>query len=685
MKRELESLAPDVDLDGPRTKRRKDIPAPVEATAPTGQPAAIANAGDGDTTAQGIEGGNSAASMVKQQATRLWQTVKDAVNKEGNICSPAFMRLPSKRHYPDYYNFITQPICLDDIKGKIDGDNYPSLDEVRQDFELCFANAKRYNMKDSPIWLDAKFLLKLTNKEYTKITGKKVKKGSDLDENGEEKVDGDGDDDKKKNKPPNMNRLLKSRLQKLVEKVDEETQRVLSDVFMEMPSKKDYPTYYKQIKRPICLEQIFKRLKRKEYVTSEEFANDIELVFSNALEFNQDHSQIWEDAITLRDYFRQLMSDLPPPLALARYSKTSGKIKLKVPGMSAGATTAGASQTPADATTAKLTQDHASTSTPLTLRLPGSGTTTKSPVQASESLPQAASTPTIPPVISAPASTPKITTTPTPASETPLAPAAPSRISTPVPVSSTPAAPPPPKVITPSPQVAVQPPQYTPATHYTHYPNATYHHQVSHSVATPQPSTSTAATAVNQTLTEHSVSRSPAPELSGHRPLKEVFLTTKPRGRPFWLDHRDGVKSWAMRLGQGEKSLCVVEVKFFGEEDRDSSDEDVDVNDLEEEEEEEEPVPKKRGRGRPPKNAKAKAKAAAAAAKKADLALKKAQKAPTPPRESIQITLNGTLVAAQADQGGMMDMELQVGTNVLEVGEKGGHVWKVYLERVSIA
>lgn len=43
-----------------------------------------------------------------------------------------------------------------------------------------------------------------------------------------------------------------------------------------------------------------KRLKRKEYHTSQEFANDVELVFSNALEFNQDHTEIWEDAIVLR-------------------------------------------------------------------------------------------------------------------------------------------------------------------------------------------------------------------------------------------------------------------------------------------------------------------------------------------------------------------------------------------------
>ncbi|KAF9225509.1 Bromodomain-containing protein [Gyrodon lividus] len=679
MKRELGFLARDVDLDGPRTKRRKDVSAPADATASTTQSAWTANVNDDDTTMQDTEDDNSAPSMAKQQATKLWQTVKDAVNKEGNICSPAFMRLPSKRHYPDYFDIISQPICLEDIKKKIDEDWYPSLDEVRQDFELCFTNAKRYNMKDSPIWLDAKFLLKLANKEYTKMTTKKVKKGADPDGNGEEKADGEGDDDKKKNKPPNMNRLLKSRLQKLVEKTDEETHRVLSDVFMEMPSKKDYPSYYKQIKRPICLEHIFKRLKRKEYITSEEFANDVELVFSNALEFNQDHSQIWNDAITLRDYFRQLMSDLPSPHALARYSKTSGKIKLKVPGTSAGATAAAASHSPPDTATAKPTQDRAATSSPLTLRLPGSGTTAKSPVQAPESLPQAASIPTVLHVTAVPAPVSKPSTTSTPASVTHLA-AASSRIPTPVPASITPAAPPPPKVIAPSPQVAVSAPQYTSATQHTHYPNATYH-QTTQPVATPQPSTST-ATPTDQTA--HSVSRSPAPSLSGHRLLKEVFLTTKPRGRPVLLDHRDGVKTWAVRLGQGEKSLCVAEVKFLGDEDRDSSDEDADVNDLEEEEEEEEPIPKKRGRGRPPKHPKAKARAAAAAAKKADLVLKKVQKAPTPPRESIQIILNGTLVSGKLDQEEVWDMELQVGTNVLEVGEKGGHVWKVYLERVSL-
>lgn len=58
---------------------------------------------------------------------------------------------------------IKQPIALDDIKKKIDNGGYASLEEVRQDFELCFSNAKQYNMKDSPIWKDAKELLVSTS------------------------------------------------------------------------------------------------------------------------------------------------------------------------------------------------------------------------------------------------------------------------------------------------------------------------------------------------------------------------------------------------------------------------------------------------------------------------------------------------------------------------------------------
>lgn len=74
------------------------------------------------------------------------------------MLSHDFLRLPSKRQYPDYYQLIKRPISLDEIKTQLESGLYTTLEDVKQDFETCFKNAKRYNMKDSQIWKDAKQL-----------------------------------------------------------------------------------------------------------------------------------------------------------------------------------------------------------------------------------------------------------------------------------------------------------------------------------------------------------------------------------------------------------------------------------------------------------------------------------------------------------------------------------------------
>lgn len=68
------------------------------------------------------------------------------------------MTLPSRRQYPQYYEMIKRPVCLDDVKTRLDEGMYASLALVREDLNQCFVNAKRFNMRDSQIWLDAKFL-----------------------------------------------------------------------------------------------------------------------------------------------------------------------------------------------------------------------------------------------------------------------------------------------------------------------------------------------------------------------------------------------------------------------------------------------------------------------------------------------------------------------------------------------
>jgi chromatin structure-remodeling complex subunit RSC4 len=171
------SATADADLE-PRTKRRKDTKSVEKEDVPMD-----------DATTSPVENGGQANGVsneeVKEQGLALWQIVKDVVDKEcvrgncdsrrllsfyllphltyatsgsGRLLSYEFMRLPSKRQYPDYYELIKRPISLDEIKKGIDHGSYHSLEQIKEDIVHCFTNAKKYNQKESAIWLDAKFL-----------------------------------------------------------------------------------------------------------------------------------------------------------------------------------------------------------------------------------------------------------------------------------------------------------------------------------------------------------------------------------------------------------------------------------------------------------------------------------------------------------------------------------------------
>jgi chromatin structure-remodeling complex subunit RSC4 len=200
---------------------------------------------------------------------------------------------------------------------------------------------------------------------------------------------------------------------------------------------------------------------------------------------------------------------------------------------------------------------------------------------------------------------------------------------------------------------------------------------------------------VNPLLARTLPARSVSPPHRLHHPLQEVSLKIEPRGRPLRLDHSDGVKSWAIKLGHGEKALVIINVSFLlGEEEESSADEEEEERKEEEEEEEhdvEADVPVKngrkkgkgRGRGRPRGSG---LKAAAAPAIVINVAekskVKKAKKT-APSMDDVQVKLDGTQVNAKEEGKGEWYVELPVGLHVVEVGAKGGMVWKVFAERMN--
>ena len=72
--------------------------------------------------------------------------------------------------------------------------------------------------------------------------------------------------------------------------------RGIIDLFVELPDRTDYPDYYMIIKNPICMNQIKKKINRKEYTTLKQFRQDIGLMTQNCRVYNEDGSLLEKDA-----------------------------------------------------------------------------------------------------------------------------------------------------------------------------------------------------------------------------------------------------------------------------------------------------------------------------------------------------------------------------------------------------
>lgn len=250
-------------------------------------------------------------------------------------------------------------------------------------------------------------------------------------------------------------------------------------------------------------------------------------------------------------------------------------------------------------------------------------------------------------------------------------------------------------------QVAVYNQSTYNGTYSQHYPNALYQSSSNNASAgtsyptqyggTGQRAPAQPALGQSQASGVAVIAKSPTPpDMQNRRQLRYVSIITKPLGRRLRMDFRDGVKTWAIRLGKGEISVRVADVKLAspGGDGDDSDDEDAkgrekeqeqDVHeDGEDEDEDEVPQekPVKRGRGRPRKKVRVKTTESPKGKGKAFA------NAPEGP-EKVQVHLNGALMDPAEVEKPIWDVDLQLGSNILEVGEAGGPNWRFYLERLA--
>ncbi|XP_070193759.1 protein polybromo-1-like isoform X2 [Littorina saxatilis] len=255
-----------------------------------------------------------------EEFEQLFAAVMTARDGERNI-SEIFQLLPGRVKYAEYYEVIREPIDLKMIAMKIQDNKYQHLDEMERDLNLMVRNAQTYNDPKSIIFKDACTLKKVVAAKKQELEYKRsgvmktserlrsrerttvqrlsavcaaLKYQSEDDDTASSQMDYEGDSDMEDSDSPYW--TLYSAVKDFTTADGDE----LSLPFCKLPSKKFYPDYYKEIKKPMSLYNVRKKIKTNQYQTLRECAMDINLIFENARKYNQDESKIYKDACTLQ-------------------------------------------------------------------------------------------------------------------------------------------------------------------------------------------------------------------------------------------------------------------------------------------------------------------------------------------------------------------------------------------------
>ncbi|KAI5743229.1 hypothetical protein M8J77_015910 [Diaphorina citri] len=114
---------------------------------------------------------------LKKTLKKIMRVVIKYTDSDGRVLSEPFIKLPSRKELPDYYEVIDRPMDIKKILGRIEDGKYSSVDELQKDFKTLCRNAQIYNEELSLIHEDSVVLESV----FTKAR-QRVESGEDPDE-----------------------------------------------------------------------------------------------------------------------------------------------------------------------------------------------------------------------------------------------------------------------------------------------------------------------------------------------------------------------------------------------------------------------------------------------------------------------------------------------------------------------
>jgi chromatin structure-remodeling complex subunit RSC1/2 len=114
---------------------------------------------------------------------------------------------------------------------------------------------------------------------------------------------------KKRGRPPRVDTPMEARIKSImkgIRKPRNKANKLMVSAFERVPDKAAMPEYHAEIKNPMAMDILKRKLKRKKYNSVDQFMVDVELMFENAKQYNEEESQIYQDAVHLQKEARKI-------------------------------------------------------------------------------------------------------------------------------------------------------------------------------------------------------------------------------------------------------------------------------------------------------------------------------------------------------------------------------------------
>ncbi|KAK6461108.1 Bromodomain-containing protein [Scheffersomyces coipomensis] len=249
-----------------------------------------------------------------------------------------FIKLPSRKLYPDYYELIEQPLCITDIQKKASKGKYSdtSADEFLADFQLLLDNATKYNDPESWIVTSAEKIFEFVSDQVKEFDVARPIASSSSGKSLKLKLK---EPEAPKPSGVSFSSLPELCLEVLNSVINHEfpDEGILSTPFMDDVDVDEYPDYLNYVTTPTSFNSVIEQINGKKLFSSklsilenlEKFYEATDLIFSNADAYNDPSSEIYQDAQKLKENFIEKYEILKSYVSEPE-SKGATKLKLKL-------------------------------------------------------------------------------------------------------------------------------------------------------------------------------------------------------------------------------------------------------------------------------------------------------------------------------------------------------------------